>query len=63
MAAAHRDYYGQGGGVLVSPLVYTVNVTNTGSVTSDVVVLGIQSASLQIRMDDTNHSSQSLLLL
>ena len=41
MAAAHRDYYGRGGGVLVSPLVYTINVTNIGSVTSDVVVLGI----------------------
>jgi hypothetical protein len=41
MAAAHGDYYLQGGGAEVSsPLVYTVNVTNTGSVASDVVVLG-----------------------
>ena len=63
MAAAHRDYYGQGGGVLVSPLVYTINVTNTGSVTSDVVVLGIRSVSLQICVDDTYHSLRCLLTL
>ena len=40
MVAAHTDYYLQGGGTEVSPLVYSVNVTNTGSVVSDVVVLG-----------------------
>lgn len=33
-------YSAQGGGVSVSPLVYTVTVTNTGAVASDVVVLG-----------------------
>lgn len=47
MAAAHGDYYLQGGGaeLLSSPLVYTVNVTNTGSVASDVVVLGTHLSS------------------
>ena len=40
MSAAHRGYYQLGGGADVSALAHTITVTNTGGVTSDVVVLG-----------------------
>ena len=58
MHAAHREYYLRGGGAEVSPLVYTVNVTNIGTVASDVVVLGFLRNPLPPLLDE-QHSDEA----